>query len=81
MFEFEEGVEHWIQQHLKKRTFTKTGLPRQTHVFTHFKLHYTPVRIILKTKLEIEPGEWFESSALKTIGLPAPVSKLLQGIL
>jgi A/G-specific adenine glycosylase len=80
MVEFEEGVDHWIKQHLDKQKVTKTILPKRQHVFTHFKLHYGAVKVKLSTDtLPIEPGAWFNKDELNHIGLPVPVSLLLNG--
>ncbi len=79
MVEFVEGVDHWLKQHLPKRKFTKTVLPEQQHVFTHFKLIYIPIYIKLTAIVAINPGIWFNKNELDTIGLPAPISLLLNG--
>lgn len=50
-----------------------------THMLTHRDLHIHPVRLLLKTAAPgALPGAWHKPEALGTIGLPAPVRKLLE---
>lgn len=55
-------------------------LPEFTHVFTHFKLHITPilVRLSQRTNMIAEARYvWFDMSKLALAPLPAPVKNLL----
>lgn len=55
-------------------------LPEFTHVFTHFKLHITPVlvRLSQRTSMIAESRyAWFDMSKLTLAPLPAPVKSLL----
>ncbi|VUD62240.1 Adenine DNA glycosylase [Thalassocella blandensis] len=57
--------------------------PTLTHVFSHYKLHITPVHIAVKTKRAIqEPDQqlWYSAGGSHKLGLAAPVKKLLQAI-
>jgi A/G-specific adenine glycosylase len=58
-------------------------LGRLTHVFTHFKLHISPFRINLASRLDFA-GQcshvWYDAAKLSHAPLPAPVKKLLLGI-
>ena len=50
-----------------------------THVLTHRDLHIHPVRLQLKSASPgVLPGAWHKPGALRDIGLPAPVRKLLE---
>lgn len=55
-----------------------------THVFTHFKLHVSPYQVILNHRSS-EVGEathvWYAIEKLPEAPLPAPVKKLLLGVL
>jgi A/G-specific adenine glycosylase len=48
------------------------------HVFTHYKLHIEPYRIVLAQRASSVPGHvWWDLAALDAAPLPAPVKKLL----
>ncbi len=48
------------------------------HVFTHYKLHITPVRIALTQRVPLAaPYVWWDLSNIEAAPLPAPVKKLL----
>lgn len=52
-----------------------------THVLTHKDLHLHPVKVTLPTSAfeEVE-GQWFAAQQWPTLGLPAPIRKLLSGV-
>jgi A/G-specific adenine glycosylase len=48
------------------------------HVFTHYKLHITPVRVALASRIPLEaPYVWWDLANIEAAPLPAPVKKLL----
>ena len=48
------------------------------HVFTHYKLHIHPHRIVLAKRADLEPGYvWWDLVDIGNAPLPAPVKKLL----
>jgi len=55
-----------------------------SHVFTHFKLHVSPFQVVLKKRL-LQAAEsvyvWYPVAELADAPLPAPVKKLLLGVL
>lgn len=58
-------------------------LPAIVHGFTHFKLHISPYRVRLARRLPIAAQEghvWLVASQLALAPLPAPVKKLLLGM-
>jgi len=58
-------------------------LPAIVHAFTHFKLHITPYRVHLSRRLALAAQEghvWLAASQLAQAPLPAPVKKLLLGM-
>jgi A/G-specific adenine glycosylase len=58
-------------------------LPMFTHVFTHFKLHVTPYRIVLARRLERAGQDnyvWYPADKMADAPLPAPVKKLLLAV-
>jgi A/G-specific adenine glycosylase len=54
-----------------------------THVFTHFKLHVLPVKVILSQRATLPADSglaWHSTSRLADAALPAPVKKLLLAV-
>ncbi len=48
------------------------------HVFTHYKLHITPIRIALASRIALAaPYVWWDLANIEAAPLPAPVKKLL----
>ena len=48
------------------------------HVFTHYKLHISPYRIVLAERGATPPGHvWLDLATIADAALPAPVKKLL----
>jgi A/G-specific adenine glycosylase len=54
-----------------------------THVFTHFKLHITPLLVELDDVVAqpATPYVWYAQNKLATAPLPVPAKKLLSGVL
>jgi A/G-specific adenine glycosylase len=55
-------------------------LPEFTHVFTHFKLHITPVLVHLSQRQNMIAEAryvWFDMTKLENAPLPAPVKNIL----
>jgi len=59
-----------------------TAMPVFTHVLTHKDLHLHPWRLLLPARADKAErwgdGQWVNADAWPTLGLPAPVRKLLQ---
>lgn len=58
-------------------------LPVVVHVFTHFRLHIIPYRVRLKRQVPMAAQDghvWLPTTALEQAPLPAPIKKLLLGI-
>ena len=57
-------------------------LPIQRHTFSHYHLDFTPV--IFQTEnpinfvMEANQSVWYNAEQIDTLGLPAPIKKLLQ---
>ena len=52
-----------------------------THVFTHFKLHITPVQLCVAHKpsqVQQSGSEWLDLQSALQAGIPAPLRKILQ---
>jgi A/G-specific adenine glycosylase len=59
------------------------SMPRFSHTFTHFKLHISPIRIILAKRLDAAGQTshvWCGFDRLGQAPLPAPVKKLLSSL-
>lgn len=51
--------------------------PEATHIFTHFKLRYTPVLVNLTPQTNSFEGSWHNIDDALKLGIPKPVTKLL----
>ncbi len=61
-----------------EQQITCEDAPALKHVLTHKDLHLHVVRLAWKSKAAPQPeGQWFAISALPSVGLPAPIRKLL----
>jgi len=69
---------------MKAEHATRRTLPAFTHVFTHFRLLVTPVLLQVRgpaTRVcDDADRAWFAEHELDSIGLPAPVRKLLNEV-
>jgi A/G-specific adenine glycosylase len=74
----------WCKQQLASQVKNIEQLPDITHTFSHFQLTMTPIKAeITKSSLramEDEQQIWYNSNNTHTIGLPAPIQKLLENI-
>ena len=52
--------------------------PAFTHVLTHKDLHLHPCRVPLTQQSQLGEGRWVSAEEWPTLGLPAPVRKLLE---
>lgn len=74
-----------LQRWCEKRGFA-TGsisrLPSQRHTFSHYHLDYTAVIANCKNRnhcvMEVNDTVWYKTSQIDSLGLPAPVKRLLQ---
>ena len=51
--------------------------PQRQHLFTHFRLQYTPVQITLPRLQQIAKHQWHRLGDVDQLGLPKPVKVLL----
>jgi A/G-specific adenine glycosylase len=51
--------------------------PAIKHVLTHKDLHLHPCRVVLAQKTQLGEGRWVGAEEWPTLGLPAPIRKLL----
>jgi A/G-specific adenine glycosylase len=75
-----EAAAEWFElQGVSKESLA--WLPKRTHLFTHFKLNYQPVRGYLKNPsdcvMEANRGVWYKAATESAYGFPAPVKKLM----
>lgn len=61
-----------------------TPLQSSSHIFTHFTLHYEAVLITLTGQrpkiLESKKSKWYNSTEITQVGLPSPVTKVLNQV-
>ncbi len=76
----EVAVEWFESQGVAKTSLA--WLPKRTHLFTHFKLNYQPVRGYLKNPsdcvMEAHRGVWYKTATEPAYGFPAPVKRLIK---
>ncbi|SEQ51688.1 A/G-specific adenine glycosylase [Ectothiorhodospira magna] len=75
----------WCVHHLGIPPDDIHTLASFVHVFTHFRLHITPVQVWVKnpitTVMEAPGRVWYNPQARSALGLAAPVTRLLDHIL
>lgn len=81
-----QQIEQRVEDLAKRNDWTVTSTQTQPllkHTFSHFHLHMTPIAIQLAGKsmsynsINEAPQQWATKDQLDTIGLPAPIKKLL----
>ena len=75
-----EQIPHWCLTHWGFEPRDVFAEPPLIHVFTHFRLHIQPMRINLPNpigQVAEYDFDWVNPSAPGTLGLPAPVARLL----
>ena len=77
-----ENARHWFDTHLAGDYDTASPLAAVAHGFTHYRLQIQPLRwrdVALRTQVA-DNGDlrWVPRDALRTLGIPAPIRKLLQ---
>lgn len=75
----EENAAAYIEKQFRARVLTVSPAPSFLHVFTHFRLHITPLvcRVRLQPSVMETGFFWLELTALDTAALPAPVKRIL----
>jgi A/G-specific adenine glycosylase len=60
-------------------------LPSQRHSFSHYHLDFTPLRVDIQNPInyvmEADRLVWYKLQAIKLLGLPAPIKRLLQQLI
>ncbi len=74
-------AERWLARHMQFDPALARALPAFVHVFSHYRLDVQPLHIRgvepLSAIAEIGAPRWFERAELASLGLPAPVRRLL----
>jgi A/G-specific adenine glycosylase len=77
-----ENARHWFDAHLAGDYDTASPLAAIAHVFTHYRLQIQPLRwrgMALRTQVaDNDDLRWVPRDAMRTLGIPAPIRKLLQ---
>lgn len=64
---------------------TPKKIPLVNHIFTHFKLTIKPYCIILPSRVQkskkLSHGLWYDLNKPQSVGLPAPIQRLLQSFM
>lgn len=78
------GLREWFARHIDGHYEAADEMPRIVHTFSHYRLHLQPLRL-RKVALHGAVGDnadlrWVSRSALPSLGLPAPIRKLLDSL-
>lgn len=83
-FESLDTLHSWCQS-LGCNITAIQDLPTQRHSFSHYHLDYTPLRVIIQNPInyvmEDDRLVWYKLQAIKILGLPAPIKRLLQQLI
>ena len=78
------SVTSWLDTQGLAAIKTPTTLPAVSHTFSHFRLEITPVVCVVQNNVsriaDSEGHGWFTIARALTLGLPAPVVKILQSL-
>ena len=82
VLEPEEGGPEWCRRVLQCAAEPRGELPSFRHGFSHFELEIQPLHLILnKPEGAVrEAGRWLWYDGTQEIGLPAPISRFLNGM-
>ena len=77
-----ESARRWFDTHLAGDYDTASPLAAVAHGFTHYRLQIQPLRwrdVALRTQVaDNDDLRWVPRDAMRTLGIPAPIRKLLQ---
>ena len=77
-----ESARHWFDGHLAGDYDTASPLAAVAHGFTHYRLQIQPLRwrdVALRAQVaDNDDLRWVARDAMRTLGIPAPIRKLLQ---
>ncbi len=81
-----EALADWLAEHLPGAAAAPRPLPPVRHAFTHFELEIHPLVLVLErgrlpARLAEGEGLWYNLDAAPAKGLPAPVRRLVTGLL
>ena len=78
------SVPSWLDEQGLAAIQPLTVLPAVSHTFSHFRLEITPVVCVVQNNVsriaDSEGHGWFTIARALTLGLPAPVVKILQSL-
>jgi len=77
----EEDISDWVRQKLGYRPLSITYKTPCRHTFSHFHLHIQPVHVTVDENSVVNESDrycWYIPRSNKSIGLAAPVKKILQ---
>jgi len=77
-------VTSWLDKQGLAATKPLAFMPAVSHTFSHFRLEITPVRCVIQNNVsriaDSEGHGWFTIARALTLGLPAPVVKILRSL-
>jgi A/G-specific adenine glycosylase len=77
----EAGMRDWFAREMKGKFDAAEDLPVVVHTFSHYRLHLQPLRLrkvaLRDAVRDNDDLRWVARGELATLGLPAPIRKLL----
>jgi len=71
----------WLERNLNAKEIIYEAWPTVTHQFSHFTLKISPLHVMVKSRkpvmMDNSAKEWFSIEQGLTLGIPAPVKRLL----
>ena len=80
IFKTKTQMRQWLQEHITTNYNTLDRLKARQHIFSHFKLIYTPVLLSLYDYPSIADGKWFSLATMNAVGTPKPIRDLFQEV-
>jgi A/G-specific adenine glycosylase len=75
-----EALQDWFDAHVDGSLEDADELPVLQHTFSHYRLHLQILsRQVRGLRVEESSLRWVTADELPTLGLPAPIRKLLDG--
>ena len=75
-----QALQHWSMQH-RYSVSNYIIDPKERHTFSHFHLEYTAVhgKLVnpINNVMEADVNVWYKVNIIETLGLPAPIKRLL----
>jgi len=76
IFKTKTALTAWLKEHSISQIGLLDSLTPQQHVFSHFKLKFTPMRLYVTEEFIHNEGQWFSPKMAEHVGIPKPIHDL-----